>query len=64
MKRKGFAGILTLFVGLTIAIILVANVVMPTITGANKTGWDTGTTALWSILGLGVVASLIMMIFR
>ena len=64
MKRKGFGGVIMLFVGITIAVILVANVVLPTVFGANKTGWDTGTTAMWGVIGIALVAVLLLMLFR
>jgi len=61
--KHGFDGIIMLFVGLAIAIIMVANVVLPTIAGVDTTDWDTGAAALWSIVGLVIVASLILMVF-
>jgi len=56
---KGFIGIINLFVGMTIAVILVASVVLPQIATANQSGWDSSTIAIWGILGVVVVASLI-----
>lgn len=61
--KKGFAGIIVLFVGITIAVILVANVVLPTVFGANQTAWDTGTKAIWGVLGVALVAVLLLMVF-
>jgi len=61
-RMKGFSGIITLFIGITIAAVLVANVVMPTVAGANKTTWDTGSVALWSVVGIAVIAAFILMI--
>jgi len=58
---KGFAGIITLFIGITIAVIMVANVVLPTVFTANKTGWDAGSVALWGVLGIAIIAALILM---
>lgn len=64
MKMKGFTNIIYLFVGLAIAIILVANVVMPVITSVNTSGWSsyTGLTALWGIVPIVVIAGLVLMI--
>jgi len=62
--KKGFSQIITTFVGLAIAIILTANVVMTTITGANTSGWDTGTLAIWGVLPIVVIASLLLMLFK
>jgi len=74
---KGFTGIIYLFVSLTIAVILVSSVVLPQIFTANQTAcaytnasgvcmdnrtWDAGAIALWSILGIVVVASLITIV--
>lgn len=64
MLTTGFAGIILLYVGLTIAIVLVVNVVMPTIAGANTTGWGTAAIAIFGVLGLSVIAGLIMMVFK
>jgi len=64
MLTTGFAGIIMLYVGLTIAIVLVVNVVMPTIASANTTGWGTATIAIFGILGLSVIAGLILMVFK
>jgi hypothetical protein len=64
MPKKGFGGIIMMFVGITIALVLVANVVMPTIFDANQTGWDAGTIAMWGILGIGMVAVVLLMLFR
>lgn len=61
--KKGFAGIIVLFVGITIAVILVANVVLPTVFSANQTLWDTGTKAIWGVLGVALVAVLLLMVF-
>lgn len=61
-NESGFGNIIYGAVGLTIFLILITSVIMPTVMGANKTGWDAGSTALWGILGLVVVASAIMFV--
>lgn len=61
--KKGFTGIVYMFVGLTVAVVLVASVVLPQVFAANQTLWDTGTTAIWSVLGISIVAALILMVF-
>jgi hypothetical protein len=61
---KGFAQIIALFVGITISVVMVANVVLPTVFGANKTTWDTGTIAMWTIVGISVVALMILLMYR
>jgi len=64
MAKKGFAQIIALFVGITIGIVMVANVVLPTVFLANKTAWDAGTIAMWSIVGISVVALMILLMYR
>jgi len=64
MLTTGFAGIILLYVGLTIAVVLVVSVVMPTIAGANTTGWGAPAIAIFGVLGLSVIAGLIMMVFK
>jgi len=61
--KKGFAGIIVLFVGITIAVILVSNVVLPVIFAADQTDWDPGTIAIYGVLGVALVAVLLLMIF-
>lgn len=63
-KMKGFTNIIYLFVGLTLAIILVANVVIPTIVGVDTSGWAsfTGLTQIWGILPIVIVAGLLLMV--
>ena len=61
--KKGFAGIIMLFIGIMIAIVIVANVLLPTVFTANQDGWDPGTKAIFNILGIALVAVLLLMIF-
>lgn len=60
--KHGYAKIVGLFVGVTVAIVLVGNVVMPTLFGVNTTTWDTATIAIWAVVGIVVVTALITMI--
>lgn len=76
--KKGFAQIIALFVGITIAIVMVANVVLPTVFNVNTSlpinasnlsrgyyyQWDAGTIAMWSIVGISIVALLILLMYR
>lgn len=63
---KGFTNIIYLFVGLTLAIILVASVVIPTIVGVDTTNWTnfTGLVQIWSILPIVIVAGLLLMVLN
>lgn len=58
--KKGFAKIIVLFVGVTVAVVLVGNVVLDTIFSVNQTGWDTASIALWAVVPIVVIASLIL----
>lgn len=46
-------------ISLTIVIIVFTNVLMPTIKGANTTGWTTSETSLWSTVGLVAVVGIV-----
>jgi len=67
---KGFTGIITLFIGITIAVIMVANIVLPTVFNVNQSynvsgtiyNWDAGSIALWGVLGIAIIGALILMI--
>lgn len=46
-------------IGVTIGVIVLANVFMVTVHATNVTGWSTSETSLWNVLGLiGVVGAL------
>lgn len=60
-----FGGIVTLFVGLTIAIVLVGDVVMTTIYNVNTSGWGTPViTFFQTLLPIVVVAALLLLVLR
>lgn len=60
-----FGGIITLFVGLTVAIVLVGAVVVPTILGTNTTGWDPAVKTFFTVLlPIVVVAALLLIVLR
>jgi len=46
-------------IGLTVTVILVTTVLVPTIVDTNTTGWDTQTVAIFSIASLVAVAGLV-----
>ena len=49
-------------IGLCISLVVVAAVVptaISAIVGANTTGWDTGTIAIWGVLGIAVVGGIV-----
>lgn len=46
-------------IGLTVTIILVTTVLIPTLTGTNTTGWDAQTVAIFGITTLVSVAGLV-----
>ena len=46
-------------IGLTITVILVTTVLIPTVNNTNTTGWDAQTVAIFSIVSLVAVAGLV-----
>jgi len=60
-----FGGIITMFVGLTVAVVLVGSVVLSTIYATNTSGWGSAVITFFTILlPICVVAALILMIIR
>lgn len=60
-----FDGIITLFVGLTVAVVLVGAVVIPTVYNTNTSGWDSAVITFFTILlPIVVVASLLLIVLR
>ena len=58
-----FDGIIGLFVGLTVAIILVGSVVMPTIMNTSTAGWNSAVTTFFTVLlPIVVVAALLLIV--
>lgn len=64
MNHKGFTGIVMLYIGLAVAVIMVVSVVMPVIVAANTTLWGAPAIAIFGVLGMSVIASLVMMVFK
>jgi hypothetical protein len=48
------------FVLLAIAVVIFANVFMYTVKNTNTTGWTSGETGLWSVLGIAGIAALVL----
>lgn len=46
-------------IGLTLGVIMLANVFMPVVKGTNTTGYTTAELALWAVLGLGGIIGLV-----
>jgi hypothetical protein len=60
-----FDGIIMLFVGLTVAVVLVGSVVIPTIYGVNTSGWDSAVVTFFTVLlPIVVVAALLLIVLR
>jgi hypothetical protein len=60
-----FDGIITLFVGLTVAVVLVGSVVIPTIYSTNQSGWAPSVVTFFTILlPIVVVAALLLIVLR
>lgn len=56
-------GIIGGIIAVTIAVIMATSLLMPTLKGANTTGWSTSETALWAVTGLAVIIGLVLLIF-
>lgn len=60
-----FGGIVTLFVGLTIAVVLVGQVVIPTIYNTSTSGWDSAVVTFFqTLLPIVVVAALLLIVLQ
>jgi len=65
MVPMAFGGIITMFVGLTVAVVLVGSVVLTTIYNTSTVGWGSAVITFFTILlPICVVAALILMIIR
>ncbi len=53
------ANIVGAIVGLTIGIIMFANVLMPTLKGTNTSDWTSSEIAMWGVAGLGGVVGIV-----
>jgi len=53
------ANIVGAIVGLTIGIIMFANVLMPTLKGTNTSEWTSSEIAMWGVAGLGGVVGIV-----
>jgi len=66
VNKKGQArgGLIAAIVAVTIAVIMATSLLMPTLKGANTTGWSASEIALWAVTGLAVVIGLVLLIFN
>jgi len=60
--EEGFGNIVYGAVALVVFIILVSSVVMPTIMTTNTTTWPVSTIAMWGIVPIVVIASVILFV--
>ena len=63
--RNGQArgGIIGGIIAVTIAVIMATSLLMPTLKGANTSGWSASEVALWAVTGLAVIIGLVLLIF-
>ena len=60
-----FGGIIMLFVGLTVAIVLVGSVVIPVIYNTSTTGWNSAVVTFYTVLlPIVTVAALLLIVIR
>lgn len=67
VSKNGAAGIIGALFALALGVIFATSLVAPQITGifdTNTTGWDTGTAALWVVIGIVVVAVIVFLFLR
>ena len=62
--RHGFAQLIVGIVAIVIAIILIVNVVMPTVKGANTTTWSASEVAVYGVVGIVVIAGIILLVLN
>lgn len=55
MANPMIAGI----IGITLGVIMLANVFIPTVKGVNTSTWTTGEIALWGVLVLGGIIGIV-----
>jgi len=53
------ANIIGMVVSLVLSIILMANVLMPTIKDTDTTNWTSSEKAMWGVAGLGAVVGIV-----
>lgn len=46
-------------ISLTIVVIVLTNVFLPTVKDTNTSGWSTGETSLWSVVSLVAIAGFV-----
>jgi hypothetical protein len=53
------ANIVGAIVGLTLGVLMFANVLMPTLKDTNTSTWSASETAMWAVAGLGGVVGIV-----
>jgi hypothetical protein len=61
-SRKGVTGIIGAAIGVVLLVVLITSVIMPTLKGANITGWSSQEVAIWNTLGVFVVLGVLVAI--
>lgn len=56
-------GLISGIIGITLGVIMLANVFMPVVKGTNTSGYTTAEVALWAVLGLGGIIGLVYGVF-
>lgn len=46
-------------IGITLGVIMMANVFMPTVKGVDTANWTASETAMWAVVGLGGVIGIV-----
>lgn len=64
VSRKGQTLIASLIIAITIAAIILANVAMPILTGANTTGWTGTDVTIFGMLSTFLILALLVAIAK
>ena len=46
-------------ISLTLGVVLVVNLFMPTVKGANTSSWTAGEIAMWGVVGLAAIIGIV-----
>lgn len=57
-------GIVSGIVTITIGVIMLVNVFLPQVFGANTSTWDASSVAMWSVVGLAGVIGIVVGVFN
>jgi hypothetical protein len=63
-SKRGEGSLVSNIVLVAVGVVVFAAVFMYTVINTNKTGWDSGSTALWNVLPIVGIAGLMLVVLR